>query len=42
MIWGSRVVVPKGGHEKVLDVLHNRQSGVSRMKALDRSVGGQG
>ena len=34
VLWGSRVVVPKAGHEKVLDELHEGHPRVSRMKGL--------
>ena len=38
VLWGSRVVIPKAGCEKVLDELHERHPGVSRMKGLARGV----
>ena len=37
LLWGSRVVVPKFGRTKILDILHIGHPGVSRMKALARS-----
>ena len=38
VLWGSRVVIPKAGREKVLDELHEGHPGVSRMKGLARGV----
>ena len=38
MLWGSRVVQPKVGHEKVSDELHAGHPGVLRMKGLARGV----
>ena len=38
VLWGSRVVVPKAGREKVLDELHEGHPGGSRMKGLARGV----
>ena len=36
ILWGSRVVVPKQGHEAVLQELHDGHPGMSRMKSLAR------
>ena len=38
VLWGSRVLVSKVGHEKVLDELHEGHPRVSRMKGLARGV----
>ena len=38
ILWASRVVVPTVGHSKVLEELHQGHPGVSRMKALARSI----
>ena len=35
---GSRIVVPKAGHAKLLSELHEGHPGISRMKALARTV----
>ena len=37
ILWGSRVVIPAAGRERVLE-LHDCHSGVSRMKGLARSM----
>lgn len=37
VMWGSRVIIPQVGHEKVLDILHDGHPGTSRMKQLARS-----
>ena len=37
VLWGSRVVVPSAGHDKILDELHVGHPGISKMKALARS-----
>ena len=37
IIWGSRIVVPPQGREKVLIELHQGHPGIARMKALARS-----
>ena len=36
-LWGSRVVVPPPGRERILDELHEGHPGISRMKSLARS-----
>lgn len=38
VLWGSRIVVPKVGHAKLLSELHEGHLGISRMKALARTV----
>ena len=38
VLWGSRVVIPAIGRDKVLDQLHDCHPGVSRMKGLARSM----
>ena len=37
ILWGSRVVIPPPGHQKVIDKLHAAHPGISRMKSLARS-----
>ena len=37
-LWGSRVVVPPLGRAPILRLLHEGHPGISRMKALARSV----
>ena len=37
ILWGSRVVIPKYGHEQLLQDLHDGHPGISKMKALARS-----
>ena len=37
LLWGSRVVVPEKGRERVLTMLHQGHHGMSKMKALARS-----
>ena len=37
VLWGSRVVIPRGLQERVLKMLHEMHPGMSRMKALARS-----
>ena len=37
LLWGSRVVVPPPGREKVLTLLHEGHPGVARMKGMARS-----
>ena len=37
VLWGSRVVVPPPGRERILDELHEGHPGISRMKSLARS-----
>ena len=36
LLWGSRVVVPEKGKEKVLKMLHQSHPGMSKMKSLAR------
>ena len=38
VLWGSRIVVPKTGHAKLLNELHKGHPGISRMKALARTI----
>ena len=38
VLWGSRVVVPPPGRAPILRLLHEGHPGISRMKALARSV----
>ena len=37
VLWGSRVVVPPPGRERILDELHECHPGISRMKSLAQS-----
>ena len=37
MLWGSRIVIPKPGTEKLLSLLHEGHPGISKMKALAHS-----
>ncbi|XP_033992114.1 uncharacterized protein K02A2.6-like [Trematomus bernacchii] len=37
VLWGARVIVPNKGREKILKVLHQTHSGMSKMKGLARS-----
>lgn len=37
VLWGSRVVIPPPGRERILDELHEGHPGISRMKSLARS-----
>ena len=37
ILWGSRVVIPEPGREKLLDLLHEGHPGIVRMKSLARS-----
>ena len=37
ILWGSRVVIPPPGRQKVIDKLHAAHPGISRMKSLARS-----
>ena len=37
ILWGTRVVIPNRGREKVMEELHEAHPGISRMKALSRS-----
>ena len=34
LLWGSRVIVPPPGHDKVMADLHERHPGICRMKQL--------
>ena len=38
ILWGSRVVVPKQGQKKTLELLHEGHLGISRMKAKARGI----
>ena len=38
LLWGNRVVIPAKGQQQVLDILHESHPGISKMKALARSV----
>ena len=38
LLWGSRVVISAKGQRQVLDILHESYPGISKMKALARSV----
>ena len=38
LLWECRVVVPKVGREKVLEMLHDSHPGITRMKAIARST----
>jgi len=38
LIWGRRVVIPLVFQQQLLEELHNNHLGISRMKALARSV----
>ena len=38
LLWGTRVVIPPKGRRQVLDILHESHPGISKMKALARSV----
>ena len=37
ILWGTRVVVPPPGRQKVIEELHTAHPGISRMKSLARS-----
>ena len=37
ILWGSRVVIPPPGRERILEELHEGHPGISRMKSLARS-----
>lgn len=37
VLWGARVIIPKKGRDKILQILHQTHSGMSRMKGLARS-----
>ena len=34
LLWGSRIIIPKLGREKILQLLHEGHPGISKMKAL--------
>ena len=38
VLWGSRVIIPKRGQQGVLELLHEGHPGISRMKAIARSI----
>ena len=38
LLWGNRIVVPPAGREEVLQLLHDGHPGITKMKALARSV----
>ena len=38
VLWGSRVIIPDAGLEKVLDILHDGHPGITKMKQLARSI----
>ena len=38
VLWGSRVIIPDAGQEKVLDILHDGNPGITKMKQLARSI----
>ncbi|KAL5484146.1 hypothetical protein EMCRGX_G020594 [Ephydatia muelleri] len=38
LLWGCRVVEPKAGRAKVLEMLHDSHPGITRMKAIARST----
>ena len=38
LLWGCRVMVPKAGRAKVLEMLHDSHPGITRMKAIARST----
>lgn len=37
LLWGSRIIVPKQGRERLLALLHEGHPGISKMKGLARS-----
>ncbi len=37
ILWGSRIVIPPPGRQRLLQELHDRHAGMSRMKSLARS-----
>ena len=37
ILWGSRVLIPPQGRQRVIDELHSGHPGISRMKSLARS-----
>ena len=38
ILWGDRVIIPKAGREKTLEILHDGHPGITRMKQLARSI----
>ena len=38
VLWGSRVIIPDAGQEKVLDILHDGHPGITMIKQLTRSI----
>ena len=38
VLWGDRVIIPKAGIDKTLQVLHDGHPGITKMKQLARSV----
>ena len=38
VLWGDRVIIPKAGRDRTLQVLHNGHPGITKMKQLARSV----
>ena len=38
LLWGTRVVVPPPGRDKITRALHQGHPGITRMKALARSL----
>lgn len=37
MLWGARVIIPSKGRDKILKLLHQIHTGMSKMKGLARS-----
>ena len=37
LLWGSRIVIPAEGQDRILEQLHECHPGVSRMKSLTHS-----
>lgn len=37
VLWGARVIIPIKGRDKILKLLHQTHSGMSKMKGLARS-----
>ena len=38
VLWGDRVIIPKAGRDRTLQVLHDGHPGITKMKQLARSV----
>ena len=38
VLWGSRVVIPQRGRQKIMEELHDGHLGISKMNSLARSV----